>query len=203
MINKEILMHLAYGHYAGEASTCGFDNRWKQVFDTEEAAIKAANSLNSSGKARHEVEAYPCYWCSDMCKLCVKSGEPFDMSVASFNWHIGRKLTNKERLVFSAHGFIDMEVIELIYAEAIFGSEFKSKLKVHNRLLCAGENCCIHNPSNHALKNAPLIWRADRQMMERQCKHGIGHPDPDDTAFKKASGIPYDTTHDCDGCCGG
>lgn len=36
-------------------------------------------------------------------------------------------------------------------------------------------------------------WRADRRIMERLCKHGIGHPDPD-------SRDP-DGTHGCDGCC--
>jgi hypothetical protein len=30
-------------------------------------------------------------------------------------------------------------------------------------------------------------------MMERTCRHGVGHPDPDD--------LNPDTIHGCDGCC--
>jgi hypothetical protein len=33
--------------------------------------------------------------------------------------------------------------------------------------------------------------------MERICPHGIGHPDPDDPAFKN----PIEGVHGCDGCC--
>lgn len=81
-------------------------------------------------------------------------------------------------------------------------------LKVHSRPECQGRNCCIHNPSEHPLKNAPLRWRTDRGFMERVCPHGIGHPDPDDLEFKrdllgdhfKAFGFEV---HGCDGCCTG
>jgi hypothetical protein len=42
-------------------------------------------------------------------------------------------------------------------------------------------------------------WRGDRDMMERICTHGIGHPDPDDFRIRMGfdSGV-----HGCDGCCG-
>jgi hypothetical protein len=64
---------------------------------------------------------------------------------------------------------------------------------VHRRDACAGEPCCIHNPSDHHMRDWPQMWRDDRGMMERRCQHGIGHPDPDD---------PFsDTVHGCDGCC--
>ncbi len=46
-----------------------------------------------------------------------------------------------------------------------------------------------------------LNWRQDRRIMERICKHGIGHPDPDDAAFRKIMSGDSDTTHGCDGCC--
>ena len=65
--------------------------------------------------------------------------------------------------------------------------------KVHDPEKCSGEFCCIHNPSDHPLREFPRYWRADRGMMERICPHGIGHPDPDD--------INPDTVHGCDGCC--
>lgn len=198
MIKNEIRMHLAYGKYAGEASTCGYANIWKQAFGTEEAAVKAASSLNKSPKRRHEVEAYPCYWCSNL-----DDDGCHTVDVVELSWHIGRKLTDRERAVFSLHGFIDMEVIEIGYADPIFGAESIQELKVHNRLLCQGDYCCVHNPSNHPLKNAPLNWRADRGMMERICSHGVGHPDPDDMLFKKTNNIPYDSIHGCDWCCVG
>ena len=81
------------------------------------------------------------------------------------------------------------------------------KINVHNKEDCEGEYCCIHNPSNHIMKDYPTHWRDDRQVMERICKCGVGHPDPDDLAFKKrimgeeeynkhAFGV-----HGCCGCC--
>ncbi len=81
------------------------------------------------------------------------------------------------------------------------------KIKVHDRSACAGEFCPIHNPSNHHMKNWPTHWRDDRRIMERICEHGIGHPDPDDIAFKKRIALKsgkkdYDQgIHGCDGCC--
>lgn len=64
---------------------------------------------------------------------------------------------------------------------------------VHYRSKCSGKPCCIHNPSNHHMVTWPTHWRGDRQMMERLCPHGVGHPDPDE--------INLDTIHGCDGCC--
>jgi len=64
---------------------------------------------------------------------------------------------------------------------------------VHSESKCAGEHCVIHNPSNHHMKEWPQNWRPDRQMVERICPHGVGHPDPDE--------ISNDKVHGCDGCC--
>jgi hypothetical protein len=45
----------------------------------------------------------------------------------------------------------------------------------------------------------PQLWRGDKNMMERICSHGIGHPDPDEINLdKNGRGI-----HGCDGCCRG
>lgn len=71
-------------------------------------------------------------------------------------------------------------------------------LLVHDPARCAGQPCCIHNPSDHPLNSAPLIWRDDRKIMERQCPHGIGHPDPDDVTVRRGGG---EGVHGCDGCC--
>ena len=70
------------------------------------------------------------------------------------------------------------------------------KVSVHDRETCKWEHCCIHNPSDHHMKDWPTNWRRSRRMMERMCPHGVGHPDPDDIAHSKNSGV-----HGCDGCC--
>jgi hypothetical protein len=71
-------------------------------------------------------------------------------------------------------------------------------INVHPETACAGRPCCIHHPSGHHMVTWPQIWRGDRGIMERQCPHGIGHPDPDDLAIQTHtdSGV-----HGCDGCC--
>lgn len=86
------------------------------------------------------------------------------------------------------------EVIEMV---------FGPPLRVHERTRCAGRPCCIHDPSNHHMRDWPMVWRGDIGVMERMCEHGIGHPDPDDLAHRRAK---YGTTHGldlhgCDGCC--
>lgn len=78
------------------------------------------------------------------------------------------------------------------------------RIIAHSKNLCEGRACCVHNPSDHHMKDFPQHWREDTGVMERTCPHGIGHPDPDDVAFRKrvneddgdAMGI-----HGCDGCC--
>lgn len=79
------------------------------------------------------------------------------------------------------------------------------QLRHHMREECQGHHCPLHNPSNHALKDAPLNWRSDRGLMERVCEHGVGHPDPDDLAYKAtlrgSDEVEYEGVHGCDGCC--
>lgn len=80
---------------------------------------------------------------------------------------------------------------------------------VHPRADCEarGGHCCIHNPSDHNMVDWPTHWRGDRGLMERICKHGVGHPDPDDIAFKEAMAkkfgrdASHEGVHGCDGCC--
>lgn len=82
-------------------------------------------------------------------------------------------------------------------------------MMVHGSSRCLGDNCVIHKPSEHALNTAPLNWRGDIGLMERICEHGIGHPDPDDIAYKVlvADGPEGEADawafgiHGCDGCC--
>lgn len=66
---------------------------------------------------------------------------------------------------------------------------------VHPAAECIGGSCTIHRPSDHHMRDWPLVWRNDRAMFERTCPHGIGHPDPDGVDFL-GGGV-----HGCDGCC--
>lgn len=69
-------------------------------------------------------------------------------------------------------------------------------LSVHAKHNCRGENCVIHKPSDHHMRDWDLIWRDDRGCFERLCpEHGVGHPDPDDRN--------HDGIHGCCGCCRG
>jgi hypothetical protein len=73
---------------------------------------------------------------------------------------------------------------------------------VHDKEKCKGNFCVIHNPSDHHMKDWKTHWRDDRRIMERICKHGIGHPDPDDLAFRLKNGMSDSKgIHGCDGCC--
>ena len=75
---------------------------------------------------------------------------------------------------------------------------------VHAEGQCAGTHCTLHNPSDHVMIEWPTYWR-ETGLIERMCKHGVGHPDPDSAAYlDKAHGHPEGTwsVHGCDGCCG-
>lgn len=76
-------------------------------------------------------------------------------------------------------------------------------LKVHRKEDCQGPNCCIHNPSDHALKDAPLNWRGDKRQMERLCPEcGCGHPDPDDLSYHELVSPGSSEWMGVHGCCG-
>jgi hypothetical protein len=81
----------------------------------------------------------------------------------------------------------------------------RAPLRVHAASQCAGEWCCIHNPSDHPLKDADMVIRLDRTRapVERVCEHGTGHPDPDSLAFiiSYYGASEADGVHGCDGCC--
>ena len=70
-------------------------------------------------------------------------------------------------------------------------------LSVHPRSACEPP-CAVHAPSDHALRDAPLQWRADRQLFERVCEHGVGHPDPDDIRYRR---VTRDDAAGVHGCC--
>ena len=72
---------------------------------------------------------------------------------------------------------------------------------VHDPANCAGRPCVIHNQTDHHMKDWPLNWRSDKRQMERLCKHGTGHPDPDDMVFHREQGRDWMSVHGCCGCC--
>lgn len=80
-------------------------------------------------------------------------------------------------------------------------------VNIHPKKLCEGENCVIHNQSDHVMRALPLHvripgpWDIKPQHFERICEHGIGHPDPDDMRYWKAVGQESIGVHGCDGCC--
>lgn len=80
-----------------------------------------------------------------------------------------------------------------------FGKDYELAY-VHDPALCEGRGCAIHNhPSDHPLKDAPLLWRSDRNILERVCECGVGHPDADSAAYLQSIGMGYENIH---GCCG-
>lgn len=73
--------------------------------------------------------------------------------------------------------------------------------KVHNKKDCTSP-CPFHSPSDHPLKDAPMHFRLDKNMLvERMCPHGIGHDDPDSTKWFHLNGKAWAGVHGCDGCC--
>ena len=79
-------------------------------------------------------------------------------------------------------------------------------MQVHPKRECLPP-CPVHAPSAHPLNTAPLNWRSDVRLWERICKHGTGHPDPDDLSYKRLTMLPavyrmhcYES-HGCDSCC--
>lgn len=64
---------------------------------------------------------------------------------------------------------------------------------VHPREACVEGPCPIHRPSLHAMVEEPMIFRNDGfsfGLIERQCRHGTGHPDPDSVAYLEAHSGP-------------
>ncbi|KKM02514.1 hypothetical protein LCGC14_1783680 [marine sediment metagenome] len=73
---------------------------------------------------------------------------------------------------------------------------------IHHADLCEGDHCPFHNPSDHLLKDAPIHIRWDKgALVERICKHGVGHADPASVAYFHKQGEKWAGVHGCDGCC--
>jgi hypothetical protein len=94
----------------------------------------------------------------------------------------------------------------------ITGDRKKDKINYHYEKVCKGEPCIFHNPSKHKMRDWPMNLRTDAfaaPLIERICKHGVGHPDPDSVYYmNKREGFEGDKAikygygvHGCDGCC--
>lgn len=99
----------------------------------------------------------------------------------------------------------DWDLISVDAAEPVLGAQIgKVVLRTHGPQQCQGQACCIHNPSGHHMRSWPQNWRADRGLMERICRHGVGHPDPDHMSYVLTiNPATADGVHGCDGCCRG
>lgn len=76
-------------------------------------------------------------------------------------------------------------------------------MPIHEKETCSGK-CPFHNPSDHHMTEWPKVVRASA-LIERTCKHGVGHPDPDSVGYfifklGRKEGEAY-SVHGCDGCC--
>lgn len=81
------------------------------------------------------------------------------------------------------------------------GGERVGRLRTHTLGDCEKELCDVHNRPWKFL-DLPLVWRADRGLMEQVCGHGIGHPSPSEHAFRTRLGQDVELVHACCGCCG-
>lgn len=82
-----------------------------------------------------------------------------------------------------------------------FKPEYHNGVRTHGKETCEPP-CPFHAPSDHPLKDAPIAMRIDRGMLvERICKHGVGHDDPDSVRYMKKKGMKWAGIHGCDGCC--
>lgn len=75
----------------------------------------------------------------------------------------------------------------------------------HPKTLCRREKrpCVIHAPSDHRMRDWPAWLRSDA-MVERECAHGVYHPDPDSLDYfirKNSNKGVNQGLHRCDGCC--
>ncbi len=90
-----------------------------------------------------------------------------------------------------------------------FTDSFGNKLvNVHPKSEeCLEYGCPIHSPSDHTMKDWPLLWRNDRRIFERIDSEGVGHPDPDTLKFiartRGQEVADIESVHGCNGMCRG
>lgn len=95
-----------------------------------------------------------------------------------------------------------------LHEDGSFTDDSGRTWRVHEAGECAGPTCMIHNPSDHSMRDFPLVLRTDPfryAFPERICPHGVGHPDPDHMKFAEtvmdSERARAEGVHGCDGCC--
>lgn len=79
--------------------------------------------------------------------------------------------------------------------------ETTAGIRHHRRDQCDGAPCPFHAPSLHPMIEEPMLLR-ETGLIERVCRHGVGHPDPDSAAWlARVTGQESWGVHGCDGCC--
>lgn len=69
----------------------------------------------------------------------------------------------------------------------IYKARDTGRIRIHAKHLCEGHGCPFHHPSEHHMRTWYRVVRTDKYgaPVERTCTHGVGHPDPDSTAYLK------------------
>jgi hypothetical protein len=73
--------------------------------------------------------------------------------------------------------------------------------RVHEPEECVGRHCIVHNPLSTHMDDWPVIYRSDRNLFERVCKHGVGHPDRSQEDYWVETKQEHMVIHGCCGCC--
>lgn len=125
------------------------------------------------------------------------------------------KAKEERHYVHGWYADLDRVDIELMIEELIGPMPVESSFtlpdgsvlhNVHDPEECQGRGCAIHHPSDHHMVTWRLNWRGRDPLsikpphFERICPHGIGHPDPDSSAYLASIGADVGV-HGCDGCC--
>lgn len=94
--------------------------------------------------------------------------------------------------------YLDLSKFEYVvdyYTDVFIGKVFEGPMplvNIHPKDKCAGENCVIHNPTDHHMREWKTCWRADKGIIERLCpKCGTFVVDPDCEAWLEQIGQPY------------
>lgn len=94
----------------------------------------------------------------------------------------------------------------------LFSTPLQGLVQTHGPDRCVGVHCCVHNPSDHHMRDWPLVFRFERYGVGmRVCLHGYAHPDPDGVVYMLEAVkqidvdpktiTPWLFTHECDMCC--
>lgn len=79
----------------------------------------------------------------------------------------------------------------------LLNGDVDGALFVHPLELCLSSRdmpCCIHAPSDHAMRGWRQFWNEAYQIMMRQCPHGEVRPDPDDLKSQQFRGTTMTVT---------